>query len=68
MKSILLAMAVAAFASGSAFAQCSHGVAYLSKPAEKVAQSQMQKPMAQPEQYASLADAWLIKYLDKVQS
>lgn len=66
MKSLLLGLTVAAFAAGSASAECSFGMAKMShaKKSETIAQSQRVTPeISKPLDYASLKDAWLVDYL-----
>ncbi|MGB7287718.1 MAG: hypothetical protein WBC71_12365 [Salaquimonas sp.] len=68
MKSVLLGLAMVAFAVTSASAECSFGMAKMShaKPQTNLAQSQPvseQKKLLKELDYASLKDAWLIKYL-----
>ena len=68
MKSLLLGLSVAAFAAGSASAECSFGMAKMSegKPVKHLAQSHSVKPeTAKPLEFAALKDVWLIEYLNK---
>jgi hypothetical protein len=68
MKTLLLGLAMTAFAVGSASAEgCSYSMANMSHGAksETIAQSQSVKPAEQKMEFASLKDAWLINLLNK---
>ncbi len=64
MKSVLLGLALAAFAASSAFAEgCSYGTAKMShaKPETNLAQTQSVRKLV----FAELKDAWLINFLKR---
>lgn len=69
MKSLLLGMTVAAFATSSAYAGgCSYGMAKMSegKPMKHVAQShKVQTESKTNLEFAGLKDAWLKPFLNK---
>lgn len=68
MKTLLLGLAVSAFAVGSASAEgCSFGMAKMSHgtKSETIAQSQPVKPANKKMEFAALQDAWLINFLNK---